>query len=256
MSIELCEHRYGFLRKMRLRAALPPGARVAGIRVHPDLPGVACAKLDFACGTRTQFWMLCHGSRAVGVADVPTDVDSFALFPLSDSPCVALKAGQDVFRIRFAADMAPTSRVHMLGVDAGLELLGVDESGTVVLTATPAAALWHPSARCVYVASAAGPVAHRVVAGETFVCSAPDAAAKLCWEDVQRAEGFDPGPAPADGMRMRARMREGVSCAADDGAVYVLVDAEEQLGWWHFARGAAYWLPLWVLMVTWILMYV
>ncbi len=256
MSIELCEHRYGFLRKMRHRAPLPPGARVSGIRVHPDLPGVACAKIDFASGTRTQFWVLRHNQRAVGVADVPTDVDSFALFPSSDCPCVALKAGQDVFRIRFAGDMVPTGRAHMIEVDAGLELLGVDESGTVVLTATPDAALWCPLQRSVYVATEAGPVARRVVPGETFVCSAPDATAKICWEYVQRAQGIDPGHAPDDGMRVRAQMCDGVSCAADDAAVYVLLHAEERIGWWQFARGAAYWVPLWALMVTWILMYV
>lgn len=256
MSKELCEYRYGFLRKMRLRAQLPPHARVAGIATHPDLPGVACAKLDFDCGTRTQFWILRLASRAIGVADVPTNVDSFALFPSSDCPCVALKAGQDVFRVRFTSDMVPTGKTHMIETDAGLDLLGVDETGTVVLTATPAAALWDPTSRSVYVASDAGPVAHRIVPGETFVCSANDPTAKLEWADVRRGLGFADDPAPADGMHVRAQMGDGVSCAADDEAVYVLVHAEERIGWWHFAGGAAYWVPLWALMVTWILMYV
>lgn len=256
MSIVLSESRYGFLRKMRLRAQLPPGARVAGIRVHPELPGFACVKLDFDCGTRTQFWVVRASSRAVGVADMPTDVDSFVMFPSSDSPCVALKAGQDVFRIRFTAEMIPAKPAYMIEVPAGLELIGVDESGTVVLTATPAAALWRPSERSVFVASQDGPVAHRVVPGEMFVCSATDPTSKISWEDVQRGLGFDIRPPPDDGMRVRAQMCEGVSCAADDGAVYVLIHAEERLRWWHCVHGSAYWVPLWVLMITWLLMYV
>ena len=72
----------------------------------------------------------------------------------------------------------------------------------------------------------------------------------------ERCLGIDPGPPPADGMLVRARMDEGATCAADAEAVYVLIHAEERLGWWHFAAGTAYWLPLLLLILGWILTYI